>query len=66
MAGVTGQLYPVRCYRAKLRLIELLVVIAALLLFDIAAALWGVDTRPGFDGGRDDHKERWFIHSKTD
>jgi hypothetical protein len=44
---------------------ELLVVLAALLLFDIAAALWGVDSRIGFDGARDDHKERWFIHSKS-
>lgn len=44
---------------------ELLVVVAAFLLVDFAAALWGVDTRPGFDGGRADYKERWFIHSKN-
>jgi hypothetical protein len=45
---------------------ELLAMLAAFLLFAIAAGLWGVDSRPGFDGGRDDRKERWFIHSKTD
>jgi hypothetical protein len=44
----------------------LLVVLAIFLLVDIAAALWGVDSRPGFDGGRDDRKERFFFHSKTD
>jgi hypothetical protein len=45
---------------------ELLAVLAALFLFAIAGGLWGVDSRPGFDGGRDDPKERWFFHSKTD
>jgi hypothetical protein len=45
---------------------ELLAVLVAFLLFALAAGRWGVDSRPGFDGGRNDHKERWFFHSKTD
>lgn len=44
---------------------ELLAVLAILVVLDVAAALWGVDSRPGFDGGRADYKERWFIHSKN-
>jgi hypothetical protein len=44
----------------------LLLVFAIFVALAIAAGLWGVDSRPGFDGGRDDPKERWFFHSKTD
>jgi hypothetical protein len=44
----------------------LFAALAILLPFAIAAALWGVDSRPGFDGGTDDRKERFFFHSKTD
>jgi hypothetical protein len=43
-----------------------LFVFGLILLFDIAAWLWGADSRPGFDGGTDDRKERFFFHSKTD
>ena len=45
---------------------ELLIAVAAFFLFAVAAGLWGVDSRPGFDGGRHDPKERWFVHSRTD
>jgi hypothetical protein len=45
---------------------ELLAALAGFLLFAIAAGLWGVDSRPGFDGGRLDPKERWAFHTKTD
>jgi hypothetical protein len=41
-------------------------VLALFILFAIAAGLLGVDSRPGFDGGSDDRKERFFFHSKTD
>lgn len=44
----------------------LLAVLAIFLLLAIAAGLWGVDSRQGFDGGRIDPKERWFFHSKSD
>jgi hypothetical protein len=43
-----------------------LAVLGAFLLFAIAAWLWGADSRPGFDGGGDDRKVRFFFHSKTD
>jgi hypothetical protein len=45
---------------------ELFAVLAVLVLFAIAAGLWGVDSRPGFDGGSDDRKERFSFHSKED
>lgn len=45
---------------------ELLVVLAIFLLLAVASGLWGVDSRPGFNGGSDDRKERFFFHSKTD
>jgi hypothetical protein len=45
---------------------ELLAAVAAFFLLAVAAGLWGVDSRPGFDGGRNDHHVRWFVHSKTD
>jgi hypothetical protein len=42
------------------------VAIGLLVLFAIAGGLWGVDSRPGFNGGSDDRKERFFFHSKKD
>jgi hypothetical protein len=44
----------------------LLVVLGIFLLLAVATGIWGVDSRPGFDGGRDHPRERWFFHSKTD
>ena len=41
-------------------------VLAGLILFAIAGGIWGVDSRPGFNGGSDDRKERFFFHSKID
>jgi hypothetical protein len=37
-----------------------------LFLMCIAGGIWGVDSRPGFNGGSDDRKERFFFHSKID
>ncbi len=45
---------------------DALATIAMLILFAIAAARWGVESRPGFVDGRIDRKERWFIHSRND
>ena len=45
---------------------ELLAAVAAFFLLAVAAGLWGVDSRPGFDGGRNDRQVRWFVRSKTD
>ena len=44
----------------------LLAVLAFFLFVAVAAGVWGVDSRPGFDGRRIDPKERWFFHSKSD
>lgn len=41
-------------------------VLVGFIAFAIAAGIWGVDSRPGFDGGSDDRKERFFFHSKID
>ena len=43
-----------------------LVAILVLLVFAAAAALWGHDSRPGFDGQGDRVKERWFVHSRDE
>jgi hypothetical protein len=42
-----------------------MVTLVVLTLFAVVAGLWGVDSRPGFDG-RSDRSERWFIHSRND
>jgi hypothetical protein len=42
-----------------------MVTLAVLTFFAVLAGLWGVDSRPGFDG-RSDRSERWFIHSRHD
>jgi hypothetical protein len=42
-----------------------MVTLAVLTLFAVLAGLWGVDSRPGFDG-RSDRSERWFIHDRHD
>ena len=42
-----------------------MVTLTVLFLFAVVAGLWGVDSRPGFDGGSD-RSERWFIHSGHD
>jgi len=42
-----------------------MVTLAVLILFAVLAGLWGVDSRPGFDG-RSDRSEPWFIHSRHD
>jgi hypothetical protein len=44
----------------------LLFAFAIFVVLAIAAGIWGVDSRPGFDGGTDHPKDRWFFHSKTD
>jgi hypothetical protein len=43
----------------------LLALAVGLILLDVAVALWGAESRPGFDG-RPDVKERWFIHDRND
>jgi hypothetical protein len=44
----------------------ILITLLIIAVFDVVVWLWGVDSRPGFDGGCDDRKERFFPHSKTD
>jgi hypothetical protein len=42
------------------------VFIGLFLLLCLAGGLWGTDSRPGFNGGSDERKERFFFHSKID
>ncbi|HEY8814108.1 MAG TPA: hypothetical protein VIP57_03260 [Candidatus Dormibacteraeota bacterium] len=44
----------------------ILFVLVIWALLTVAAGIWGVDSRPGFNGGSDDRKERFFFHSKID
>jgi hypothetical protein len=45
---------------------DLVFVVAILLVLDVLVALFGVDSRPGFAGGRTEYRERWFIHEHHD
>jgi hypothetical protein len=45
---------------------ELFAAVAAFFLLAVAGGLWGVDSRPGFDGERNVRKVPWFVHSTTD
>jgi hypothetical protein len=40
----------------------LVLMLAALVGLAIASHFWGVDSRPGFTGGRIERVERWFPH----
>ncbi|HEX3508121.1 MAG TPA: hypothetical protein VHW94_06995 [Candidatus Dormibacteraeota bacterium] len=42
------------------------VMLALFLVLAIGGGIWGADSRPGFNGGSDDRKERFFFHSKID
>jgi hypothetical protein len=42
------------------------IALALLALSCVFMGLVGAESRPGFDGGRSDVKERWFVHSKKD
>lgn len=39
--------------------VEILVIMVGLILFDIAAMLWGVDSRPGVDSGEWQRNAAW-------
>jgi len=39
------------CDRTKLKQMGVFFVLAGLILFAIVAGIWGLDSRPGFDGG---------------
>jgi hypothetical protein len=43
-----------------------LIALAAFVLICLLLGLASADSRPGFDGRRQDRKDRWFYHSKTD
>jgi len=45
---------------------DLPIGLALLALACVVLGLFAVESRPGFDGGRSDVKERWFVHSRKD
>ena len=48
---VAGAHWTFLCDRTKLKQMGVFFVLAGLILFAIVAGIWGVDSRPGFDGG---------------